>query len=82
MDRPRIADVRPKVLELEPGTYAYCTCGRSATQPFCDGGHTGTEFRPRMLEIAEPTRAALCQCKMSREAPYCDGAHRLYTKDD
>lgn len=29
----------PYILEMEPGKYAWCTCGRSATQPFCDGSH-------------------------------------------
>ncbi|HNP30015.1 MAG TPA: CDGSH iron-sulfur domain-containing protein, partial [Nitrospirales bacterium] len=22
---------------MEPGTYYWCRCGRSKTQPFCDG---------------------------------------------
>ncbi|MBE0439157.1 MAG: CDGSH iron-sulfur domain-containing protein [Gammaproteobacteria bacterium] len=27
--------------QLEQGqTYYFCTCGRSANQPFCDGAHT------------------------------------------
>jgi len=82
MKKPRIADVKPAVLELEPGTYAYCTCGESAGQPFCDGSHAGSGFSPKMFEIAETCRTALCTCKMSKEAPYCDGVHKMYTKDD
>ena len=27
MAEPRIADTKPAVLELEPGTYFWCTCG-------------------------------------------------------
>lgn len=78
MDAPKIADTKPVVLELAPGTYHYCACGESANQPFCDGAHAGTGFAPRAFEIAEPERAALCACKRSREAPYCDGSHKLY----
>lgn len=34
------------ILQVEEGkTYAWCTCGRSAKQPFCDGSHKGTEFK-------------------------------------
>ena len=78
MDKPEIAATKPVVLELAPGVYHYCTCGRSAGQPFCDGSHAGTEFTPRRIEITERSRAAYCACKRSREAPHCDGAHRLY----
>lgn len=82
MDKPRIADVRPAVLDLKEGSYAYCTCGLSTQQPFCDGAHAGTDFRPSIFQMAEPRRVALCQCKMTKEAPFCDGVHKLYTKDD
>jgi len=78
MTKPKIADTKPVVLELAPGRYAYCTCGASANQPFCDGAHAGTGFAPREFTVDAPTRTALCACKQSREAPYCDGAHRLY----
>merc|ERR1711924_381257 len=27
-------------------TYFWCTCGASAKQPFCDGSHKGTDFKP------------------------------------
>ena len=36
----------PYVVELEPGTYWWCACGRSKKQPFCDGSHAGTDFTP------------------------------------
>jgi CDGSH-type Zn-finger protein len=79
VDKPKIADTKPSVVELEAGRkYAYCTCGRSAKQPFCDGGHAGTGFAPQLFEVAESCRSALCQCKYTKEAPYCDGAHKLY----
>jgi CDGSH-type Zn-finger protein len=76
MDKPKIADKRPAVLELAAGKYAYCTCGLSAKQPFCDGAHAGTSFRPQIFELAEAGKVAVCQCKHTKGAPFCDGAHR------
>jgi CDGSH-type Zn-finger protein len=75
MPDPTIALRRPAVLELDPGTYWWCACGRSADQPFCDGSHKGTGFTPQELEITERQRVFLCQCKHSGNAPYCDGTH-------
>jgi CDGSH-type Zn-finger protein len=76
MSDPVVAERRPAVLELDPGTYWWCACGRSASQPFCDGSHKGTGFTPQKFEITERERVALCQCKHSKNTPYCDGSHR------
>jgi len=65
----------PHVLEVEPGTYAWCACGRSQSQPYCDGSHRGSEFRPAVVEIEEPKEVAWCGCKESGNKPYCDGTH-------
>ena len=27
-------------------SYYWCSCGKSAKQPFCDASHKGTEFNP------------------------------------
>ena len=75
MADPKIADTRPSVLELEAGTYYYCTCGESQNQPFCDGSHSGTEFSPQEFNVEDKKRCALCQCKRTGNAPFCDGAH-------
>ncbi len=75
MSEPTIAAKEPVVLELEPGTYYWCSCGRSKNQPYCDGAHEGTEFTPLEFTIAEKKQVALCQCKRTGNAPYCDGAH-------
>ncbi|MGK7371680.1 MAG: CDGSH iron-sulfur domain-containing protein, partial [Candidatus Halalkalibacterium sp. M3_1C_030] len=29
-------------MEIEAGTYAWCACGESDNQPYCDGSHKGT----------------------------------------
>ncbi len=75
MNEPTIAAKEPAVLDLEPGTYYWCSCGRSRNQPCCDGSHKGTEFTPLEFTIAEKKQVALCQCKRTGNPPYCDGAH-------
>jgi len=76
MDEPRIAARHPAVMELEAGRHAWCACGRSENQPFCDGHHAGTGFRPTVFEMAETKTVAVCQCKHTGTAPFCDGAHK------
>ncbi len=76
MSEPKIADTKPAVLELEAGTYYWCSCGRSAKQPFCDGAHKGTDFVPLKFDVALAGKQALCLCKHTGTKPFCDGAHR------
>jgi len=76
MDEPTIADRKPKRVELSKGeTYAWCACGRSKKQPFCDGSHAGTSFRPVVFEAEQDGDAHLCMCKHTGNAPHCDGTH-------
>lgn len=75
MSEPTIAHKSPITLELEAGDYWFCTCGKSAEQPFCDGAHKGSDFAPQKFTIEEKRRVALCGCKHSTEGPFCDGKH-------
>jgi CDGSH iron-sulfur domain-containing protein 3 len=74
---PIVAQKSPIQMELEPGEYWWCACGRSKTQPFCDGSHAGTGIGPVRMEIAEKSNVYLCGCKFSATPPFCDGAHTL-----
>ncbi len=75
MEDPVIAQKGPYELELEPGNYWFCTCGRSKSQPFCDGSHEGTGFEPKEFTIDKKQTVYLCGCKWSADMPFCDGAH-------
>ncbi|MEZ5358760.1 MAG: CDGSH iron-sulfur domain-containing protein [Candidatus Zixiibacteriota bacterium] len=77
MAKPKIAAGMPIAVDLEPGSYWWCACGRSKEQPFCDGSHSGTEFEPLEFAVTEKKRFVLCQCKRTKNPPYCDGAHRM-----
>ena len=76
-NQPIVAARAPAKVVLEAGkTYAFCTCGHSANQPFCNGAHKGTGFAPKLFQAAKSGDAHLCQCKHTGNAPYCDGTHK------
>ncbi|MCS7297478.1 MAG: CDGSH iron-sulfur domain-containing protein [Bacteroidia bacterium] len=66
----------PYGVQLNPGTYYWCACGRSAKQPFCDGSHRGTGFSPIKVSIDESKKVWFCGCKHTKTPPFCDGTHR------
>lgn len=74
--KPQIAAKEPVAVELEAGqTYAWCSCGVSSNQPFCDGSHNGTGFSPVIIKAEETRTAYLCQCKHTDNPGFCDGSH-------
>ncbi len=73
---PLIAAKSPAMVDLEAGKdYFWCACGRSKTQPFCDGSHTGTGLAPVKFTADKDGKAALCRCKSTANRPFCDGTH-------
>lgn len=76
MGTPIVAQPKPYLVTLEGGrTYFWCACGRSATQPFCDGSHRGTGIEPRKFVATRTEETLLCGCKHTGGSPFCDGAH-------
>lgn len=75
-EKPVIAKRNPYLVELEANKkYFWCACGKSAKQPFCDGSHKGTEFKPLAFEVPESKKYALCGCKHTKNPAFCDGTH-------
>lgn len=82
MSNPVVADNKPVKVNLSKGQeYYFCSCGRSKSQPFCDGSHAGTSFTPKAFVSEEDQEAYLCACKHTRNAPFCDGSHNQFSDD-
>ena len=73
-----ISPVKGPILVEKPKIYdkihRWCSCGMSLKQPFCDGSHEGTDFKPYKFTIQEPVKdITLCGCKLTTKRPFCDG---------
>ena len=55
--------------------YYWCTCGLSATQPFCDASHKRTDMTPLEFIATESKTVYFCGCKQSTNSPLCNGTH-------
>jgi CDGSH-type Zn-finger protein len=76
MTQAVIAQKSPMPVEVESGkTYFWCACGRSASQPFCDGSHKVTDIVPVKWTADESKRVFFCCCKQTSGKPFCDGTH-------
>ena len=76
MSEPKIAQKGPYDVDVEEGkTYAWCACGRSDNQPFCDASHKGTEFSPVIYQAESDETKYFCGCKHTGSPPFCDGTH-------
>ena len=56
MKKPVVAQTSPFAVDVVAGhKYAWCACGLSKKQPFCDGQHKGTDIKP-LVFMAETTK--------------------------
>ena len=78
MSEPKVCQKAPFVVDEQPGRKAWCACGHSDKQPYCNGAHAreNTGMGPMIVELAEGKKVAWCGCKHSKNKPYCDGTHR------
>lgn len=76
MGKPVVAQKAPFEVKLNAGEHYWCACGRSRTQPMCDGSHQGTGLTPVTFSLNAQKAVHLCGCKQTKTAPYCDGTHR------
>jgi CDGSH-type Zn-finger protein len=74
--KPTIAQKCPYVKDEKAGKFAWCACGESKNQPYCDGSHKAAGvFRSLKVELAEDQRVKWCGCKHTKNPPFCDGSH-------
>ena len=66
----------PYAVDVVAGkSYWWCACGKSRSQPFCDGSHRGTRFEPVRFDAVRDEKIWFCGCKATASAPPCDGSH-------
>lgn len=76
MTNPVVAQKAPYAVEVEAGkSYWWCSCGKSASQPFCDGSHKGSAFTPVEYKAEQSGTVYFCGCKHSANGVLCDGSH-------
>jgi len=76
MSEPVIAQKEPYGVDVEEGQeYWWCACGRSRSQPFCDGSHKGTGLSPRQYVAGRSQTVWFCGCKRTATPALCDGTH-------
>ncbi|MBI3581725.1 MAG: CDGSH iron-sulfur domain-containing protein [Nitrospinae bacterium] len=80
MPEPKVAQKGLYVKEVAVGTYYWCACDHSNSQPSCDGAHKAAGFGgmpniPMRVEVREAGPKPWCGCKHTKTPPYCDGTH-------
>ena len=76
MATPELPQKAPYPVAVEAGkSYYWCACGKSASQPFCDGSHKGSAFAPTKFTAEDSKTVYFCGCKQSGNGALCDGSH-------
>ncbi|TNN36753.1 CDGSH iron-sulfur domain-containing protein 3, mitochondrial [Liparis tanakae] len=76
--QPVVAARLPYRVKVSAGKrYAWCACGHSKKQPFCDGAHKSKapSIPPLRFTPDKDRTVMLCACKQTKGPPYCDGSH-------
>tara|TARA_B100000674_G_C37961994_1_gene972511 strand:- start:1509 stop:1748 length:240 start_codon:yes stop_codon:yes gene_type:complete len=78
MEKAIRAGDKPIGVDTETGkSYYWCACGKSKSQPFCDGSHKGTNFKSFVYKAEETKKIFFCTCKQTANPPLCDGSHNV-----
>ena len=73
---PKIVQKKPYLVDEKSGKKAFCSCGLSKKDPYCDASHKGTRLSPKIVKITEDRKVAWCGCKNSKKGAFCDGSHK------
>ncbi|XP_037823171.1 CDGSH iron-sulfur domain-containing protein 3, mitochondrial [Lucilia sericata] len=76
-----IFDKKPFKIHLDQNkVYSWCLCGKSKSQPICDGTHKNEflkiKLRPIRFKVEKTGDYWLCNCKHTKHRPFCDGTHK------
>jgi CDGSH-type Zn-finger protein len=77
--KPQSSECHPIAINVVPGkVYAWCTCGLTDKQPFCDSRHKyieGSPYRSLKVSFDKEEEVWFCQCKQTSTPPFCDNTH-------